>query len=73
MIREIIVPAKECTCDLCTYSWRSLQAKKPTACPRCGSRQWNGQKRPSHVNEIKFPSPRKVGRPKTMPQLEEEL
>jgi hypothetical protein len=68
MIRDITIPVKLCECNLCAYSWLSLALKPPESCRNrhCRSREWNGKKRVSHIDEIKLPPPRKAGRPKTI-------
>lgn len=72
MIRDVMIPAKQCTCDRCGYSWLSQASTLPESCrnPQCRSRQWNGAKRKSRKNEIRLPSPRKNGRPKTITLLD---
>jgi hypothetical protein len=68
MITDIQIPAKRCECDICHYSWISIATTLPECCRslQCRSREWNGKKMVSHVNEIKLPSPRPPGRPKTI-------
>ncbi len=68
MIERIKVPAYDCTCDVCGYRWVSTGIEEPRECQRksCRSKGWNGYKKPSHVKEIKMPSPRKRGRRRTV-------
>ena len=55
-----------CTCDRCHHSWASITPHLPVMCPnrQCRTREWNGKKLVSHVNEIALPAPRKRGRPR---------
>lgn len=70
MNKAVKIDAMQCTCEVCGHEWVSTGKQLPECCanPKCRSRQWNGKKRlvKSHVNEIKFPAPRKGGRPKTI-------
>jgi hypothetical protein len=64
MIRDVTIPAKECTCEKCGHRWTHFGPRPPTNCPRktCRTREWNGRK--PQPSKIKLPAPRKKGRPK---------
>lgn len=66
MVTETVITAHHCTCDKCGYSWLSFKDTPPLRCQndQCGTREWNGKKQRSHVNEIRLPAPRTGGRPK---------
>lgn len=72
MIRDKVITVKECVCDRCGHTWISLGDKQTDCCPnrKCRTREWDGLKLRPHVNEIKFPAPRKGGRPKTIAFVE---
>lgn len=63
MIELITGTIKHCTCDLCSYDWETIRVRNPTICPKCRSRQWNGEKalrgRPKNI-AITMPEPKKV-------------
>ena len=73
MITIVTLSAKQCTCDCCSHVWLTFSPNEPQACPACRSKTWNGVK-PRPI-AIKFPGPRKPGRPRTMPEqkFEEQL
>ena len=66
-VRNVVVPGRLCNAEQCHRPWLSILKHLPERCPRrdCRSRQWNGAKQRSHVNEIKLPAPRRPGRPKS--------
>lgn len=70
MIEETTISANLYTCQRCRYQWLSLCRQMPRFCANleCRSAEWNGEKQPlrrCHLHEIKFPAPRKGGRPRT--------
>ena len=76
MVRDITITAKECQCEKCGHEWVHIGDGTPKNCAYkpCRSREWNGKKKhvQSHTNEIKFPAPRKGGRPKTITLFDRE-
>lgn len=68
MIEAVQIDATQCTCEVCGYEWVSTGKQLPECCAKCRSRKWNGVKQAvkSHVHEIKLPSPRRGGRPRTI-------
>jgi hypothetical protein len=75
MIAKVKIDATRCECDVCHYEWVSVSVKPPQFCQNraCRSREWNGKSKPSWVNEIKLPGPRKGkhGRRKSITLLHE--
>jgi hypothetical protein len=70
MIEDSPTAVLYCCCLKCLHEWISPTDQPPRFCrnPTCRSLDWN-EKKPrtqrSHVNEIKLPSPRSSGRPRT--------
>ena len=75
MITNITVPARQCKCEVCGYTWLSFAPEIPVYCSniKCRSREWNGVKTPQPpARRIKLPAPRRSGRPRTVPEWAEE-
>lgn len=70
MIRQVTVPALECTCGICGHVWHSLAppSRPPLWCANslCRSREWDGSKvrrkprRPARAPAVVLPRPQKV-------------
>lgn len=65
MIRDITIPAKECSCSACGYTWISISTRIPESCRNrdCRSREWNGKKikrKPERGPKVKLPKPVRV-------------
>jgi ribosomal protein L37E len=63
MIRNVTIPAIECTCERCGYEWVSIAKELPEACPsrRCRTREWNGKKGQREPgSKIELPKPMRV-------------
>jgi tRNA(Ile2) C34 agmatinyltransferase TiaS len=73
VITKITIPALLCKCEKCGHEWESVGDEPPTNCRKCRSREWNGKKRLSHTREIRFPAPRKGGRPRVVNVIGEEI
>lgn len=48
MIKNVTIPARLCTCEICFYEWITILAadRVPVNCQNreCRSREWNGKK-----------------------------
>ena len=73
MYEKVRIVAHKCTCDVCRYQWVTTRAEPPQFCQnrQCRSREWNGKKKPSYVNQIKLPTPRR-GRRLSITLLDED-
>jgi hypothetical protein len=64
MIKDINVPAKACTCNVCGYFWVSVANKIPDTCRNkaCRSREWNGKKKRVRTKKakIELPKPKRI-------------
>jgi hypothetical protein len=55
MIKDVTIPARLLTCEVCSYEWVSIMRDRvPSHCQNreCRSREWNGKK-PKKVPEAK--------------------
>ena len=68
IITSTMIPALLVACNDCGQRFISLTDDLSISCPECGSADWNKppQRTRSRAHEIKFPAPRKGGRPKVM-------
>lgn len=66
MIKDITIPARLLTCEVCHYDWVSIMRDRlPASCQNreCRSREWNGvkvKKLPDKKPKIELPKPRKI-------------
>ena len=64
ILRDVLIPGKELKCNLCQWTWVSIDKKLPTVCANhdCRSREWNGkkQRRKPSLERIQLPKPARV-------------
>ena len=67
ILTDVIMLAKHYQCNLCSWDWYSIAARKPDCCPNreCRSREWDGKKKkrkpaPKPKIGIELPKPRRI-------------
>ena len=66
MIKDVTIPARLATCEICQYEWITILAadRLPACCQNreCRSREWNGKKTRKIADKPKvvLPKPIKV-------------